>query len=53
MSDIDARITDYENKFRELKTAFVEGVAVHTGVTVIRIMNVMKDTGRSDILIFR
>ena len=39
MSDIDARITGYENKFRELKTAFLEGVAVQTGIIVVCMMN--------------
>ena len=50
MSDIDARITGYENRLRELKTALVEGVAVQTGVTVVRMMNVVKHTGRSYVL---
>ena len=50
MSDIDARITGYENKLRELKTALVEGVTVQTGVTVVRMMNVVKHAGRSDLL---
>ena len=50
ISDIDTRITGYENKFRELKTALLEGVAVQTGVTVVRMMNVVERTGRSDFL---
>ncbi|KAF8549975.1 WD40 repeat-like protein, partial [Imleria badia] len=41
ISDIDSRITDYENKLQELKTAFLEGVAVQTGITVVRMMNVV------------
>ena len=49
ISDIDTRITGYENKFRELKTALMEGVTVQTGVTVVRMMNVVKHTGRSDV----
>ena len=49
ISDIDTRITGYENKFRELKTALMEGVTVQTGVTVVRMMNVVKDTGRFDV----
>jgi len=49
-SDIDTTITNYENKFRELKSAFLEGVAVQTEITVIRTMNVVKDIGRSDVL---
>jgi len=50
LSDIDSKVADYENKFREFKTALVEGVAVQTGITVIRMMNVVKHTGRSDVL---
>ena len=50
VSDINARITGYENNFRELKTAFLDGVAVHTGVVVVRMMNVVKDTSRSGVL---
>ncbi|KIJ58803.1 hypothetical protein HYDPIDRAFT_33816 [Hydnomerulius pinastri MD-312] len=42
-SDIDARITEYENKLLELKNAFLQGVAVHTSVTVFRIMNQVQD----------
>ncbi|KAF8132077.1 hypothetical protein EV363DRAFT_1583662 [Boletus edulis] len=47
ISDIDTRITDYENKFRELKSAFLEGVAVQTGITVVRIMNLMEPIAES------
>ncbi|KIJ60985.1 hypothetical protein HYDPIDRAFT_31686 [Hydnomerulius pinastri MD-312] len=42
-SDIDARITEYENKLVELKNAFLQGVAVHSAVTVFRIMNQVQD----------
>ncbi|KAG6382047.1 hypothetical protein JVT61DRAFT_683 [Boletus reticuloceps] len=42
ISDIDTRITDYENKFRELKSAFLEGVAVQTGIAVVRMMNLVE-----------
>ena len=45
ISDIDGRITEYENKLRELKTAFLERVTLETGVTVIRMMNVVEHTG--------
>ncbi|KAN0076754.1 hypothetical protein V8E55_010609 [Tylopilus felleus] len=41
ISNIDARITDYENKIHQLKTAFLEGVAVQTEITVVRMMNVV------------
>ena len=36
----------YENKLRELKTAFLEGVALQTGITVVRVMNTMEHIGR-------
>lgn len=49
-SDIDGRITDYENKLQELKTKFVEGVTLQSGVTVFRMMNVAQKLGRSDFL---
>ncbi|KIJ58845.1 hypothetical protein HYDPIDRAFT_33757 [Hydnomerulius pinastri MD-312] len=42
-SDIDARITEYEKKLLELKNAFLQGVAVHSAVTVFRIMNQVQD----------
>ena len=47
ISNIDARITDYENKIHQLKTAFLEGVAVQTEITVVRMMNVVGAAGRS------
>ena len=46
ISDIDTTITNYESKLRELKSAFLEGVVVQTEITVVRMMNVVKDTGR-------
>ena len=45
LSDIDARITGYENKLRELKTDLLEEVAVQTGITVVRMMNTVEDIG--------
>lgn len=42
-------ITDYENKLRELKGAFLEGVAVQTAITVTRMMGVVKDTSMLDV----
>ena len=36
----------YENKLRELKTAFLEGVTLQSGVTVFRMMNVVQNIGR-------
>ena len=45
LTDIDGKITDYENKLRELKTAFLEGVILHSGVTVFRMMNVVQNIG--------
>ncbi|KAG6374160.1 hypothetical protein JVT61DRAFT_4810 [Boletus reticuloceps] len=42
MSNIDARITDYETKLQELKTSLLEGVLVQTEITVIRMVNVIE-----------
>ncbi|KAF8124297.1 hypothetical protein EV363DRAFT_1540661 [Boletus edulis] len=42
MSNIDARITDYEIKLQEFKTALLEGVSVQTEITVIHMMNVVE-----------
>ena len=44
--DIDARIASYENKLRELKTAFLEQVTLQTGITVVRMMNALEQTGK-------
>ncbi|KAH7889268.1 hypothetical protein F5I97DRAFT_1993105 [Phlebopus sp. FC_14] len=52
LSDIDTKITDYEN-FKELKDAFHQDVAVQTGVTVFRMMNHVKDTGASSVVSIR
>jgi hypothetical protein len=53
LTDIDGRITEYENKLRELKTAFLEGMTLQSGVTVFRMMNVVQNIGRSHPLRFR
>ncbi|KAG6374093.1 hypothetical protein JVT61DRAFT_4736 [Boletus reticuloceps] len=42
ISNVNLRITDYETKLRELKTAFLEGVTVQAGITVVRMMNVVE-----------
>lgn len=47
MSSIDGRITEYGNKLQELKTAFLEGVTVQTGITVVRMMNLVEHVGMS------
>ncbi|KAN0094924.1 hypothetical protein V8E55_003211 [Tylopilus felleus] len=43
ITDIDTTIAGYENSLRNLKTALLEGVEVRTGVTVVRMMNVVED----------
>ena len=50
MADIDQTIAAYENSLRDLKTALLERVAVRTGMIVVRVMNVVEDFGRLDIL---
>ncbi|KAF8549967.1 hypothetical protein OG21DRAFT_521580 [Imleria badia] len=47
LSDLDKRITDYEDKLRELKTAFLAGVAVQSEITVPRMINLGKDNEAS------
>jgi hypothetical protein len=47
VSDIDSKINDYEKTFQELKAGFMEGVTVQTGVTMVRMMNVIEPAGRS------
>jgi hypothetical protein len=44
--DIDGKIKDYETNLAELKATFLAGVAVQTGVTVVRMMNIVEHTGR-------
>ena len=53
LSDIDVTITNYENKLRELKTALLEGVVVQTEITVVCMMNVVKDIGTSNVIPLR
>ena len=45
ISDIDTRIASYENKLQELKTAFLEQVTLQAGVTVVRMMNALEQSG--------
>ena len=45
ISDIDARITGYENRLWELKAAFLGQVTLQTGVTVVRMMNTVEHAG--------
>jgi hypothetical protein len=39
MSTVDGKIKQYENKFKELKTAFEERAILQTAITVSRIMD--------------
>ena len=50
MADIDQTIAAYENSLRDLKTALLEGVAVRTGMVVVRMMDVVEGIGRLNIL---
>jgi hypothetical protein len=47
LSDIDSKIDNYEKKFQELKAGFLEGVTVQTGVTMVRMMNIIEPAGMS------
>ena len=37
---------DYDKKLRELKTAFLEGVTLQSGITVFRTMNVVQNIAK-------
>ena len=45
LPDINANITGYEDKFLELKTAFLDGVSLQTEVTVVRMTSAVVDIG--------
>ncbi|KAG9312565.1 WD40-repeat-containing domain protein [Chiua virens] len=47
ISDIDTKITSYESRLRELRAAFLEGVILQNGVTVVRMLNVLEDTAEA------
>lgn len=51
--DIDEKITDYEMKLRELKTAFLDGITLDSGVTVFRTIGVVQNIGRFHFLSLR
>ena len=38
-SDVDGKVKQYEEKFRELKAAFQERAALQTGITVLRVLH--------------
>ncbi|KAG6377914.1 WD40-repeat-containing domain protein [Boletus reticuloceps] len=46
-SDVDSKVTDYENKLRDLKAAFLDGITLQSGVTVFRMMNVVQTITKS------
>ena len=45
MSTVDGKIKQYENKFKELKTAFEERAILQTAITVSRIMDDFENLG--------
>jgi hypothetical protein len=45
MSDVDNKIKQYEDKLKELKMAFQDGVILQTGITVSRIMDNLESLG--------
>ncbi|KAG9309883.1 hypothetical protein JVU11DRAFT_9912 [Chiua virens] len=49
-SDINVKITNYESELRELKTKFLEGITFQTGITVVRMMNVVDQTQEAVVL---
>lgn len=53
IADIGAEINDRETRLQELRTTFLEGVAVQTGVTVVCMMNAVQRTARLFVLPIR
>ena len=44
--DTDPKITAYEDKLRELKTAFLQDATLQTEITVFRMVDIVQTTGR-------
>jgi hypothetical protein len=47
MSDVDSKIKQYEDKFKELNMAFQNRVILHTGLTVSHIFDNVESLGES------
>jgi hypothetical protein len=45
MSDVDSKIKQYEDKFKDLKMAFQDRAILQTGITVSRIMDNLESLG--------
>jgi len=45
ISDVDDKIKQYETKFGELKSAFQGHAAIHTEITVLRVLNEVESIG--------
>ena len=45
MSDVDIKIKQYEDKFKELKIAFQDRVILQTGITISRIFDNVESLG--------
>jgi hypothetical protein len=45
MSDVDSKIKQYEDKFKELKIAFQDHAILQTGITVSRIFDSVESLG--------
>ena len=45
MSDVDSKIKQYEDKFKELKMAFQDGAILQTAITVSRIFDNLERLG--------
>ena len=45
MSDVDSKIKQYEDKFKELKTGFQDGAILQTAITVSRIFDNLERLG--------
>jgi hypothetical protein len=47
LSEVDSQIQTYENKFKEVKEAFQLRTALHSGITVMRVIDRVESTGVS------
>jgi hypothetical protein len=46
VSDVDSKIKEYEEKFNKLRLLFQERGVLQTNITVLRILDAVKDLGR-------
>jgi hypothetical protein len=52
MSDVDSKIKQYEDKFKDLKMAFQDRAILQTRITVSRIMDNLESLGELPQLVY-